>query len=455
MADLQCRNHSIPHDILDELAARFIISMREEERKDLVRVCFLIEQAHWFYIDFYVNKPEYRLVSGTIKEFSAHIFKHVPFLQKHAHRVEEIIDEWREYKLAVPTFGAIILNTYLDKVLLVQGFWAKASWGFPKGKVNEEEPSHLCAAREVMEETGFDISEIMCEDDYIESVINDQTVRLYMIPGVAENTKFQTNTRCEIRDIKWFDVNSLPTNKMDQNSKSKLGIAPNSFFMVIPFLRDIKHWIKNKQRERCQYQQGGMEQRSRRASERENYNNQTWQENELHHSTPLVRKMFDKTPIDNSRQRKDSERTNDNGRQRRDSERLKSTGGYTKVSLKKMLSRQDSRSDARKNTVEKSTSDSGIVRDKISPAKTPQLLQKSSRKQLFSEGGTSINEVKKEEEVPNSKNKQERKTSKNTQKKQGLLKNLIYIIPDGFCPKTWQNFKIDHDQLMKIAMGHA
>jgi len=230
MADMQYRNHSIPHDILDELAARFIIPMREEERRDLVRVCFLIEQAHWFYIDFYVNNPEYKLVSGTIKEFSAHIFRHVPFLQKHANRVEEIIDEWREYKLAVPTFGAIILNTYLDKVLLVQGFWAKASWGFPKGKVNEDEPSHLCAAREVMEETGFDISELMIEDDYVESVINDQTVRLYMIPGVSETTKFQTNTRCEIRDIQWFDVNSLPMNKMDQNSKTKLGIAPNSFF---------------------------------------------------------------------------------------------------------------------------------------------------------------------------------------------------------------------------------
>jgi len=446
MADMQYRNHSIPNDILDELAARFIIPMREEERRDLVRVCFLIEQAHWFYIDFYVNNPEYKLVSGTIKEFSAHIFRHVPFLQKHANRVEEIIDEWREYKLAVPTFGAIILNTYLDKVLLVQGFWAKASWGFPKGKVNEDEPSHLCAAREVMEETGFDISELMIEDDYVESVINDQTVRLYMIPGVSETTKFQTNTRCEIRDIQWFDVNSLPMNKMDQNSKTKLGIAPNSFFMVIPFLRDIKHWIKNKQRERCQFQQGGMEQRSRRASERENYNYQTWQEHEMHHSTPQVRKTYEKTPMDNSRQRKDSE----NGRQRRDSEKLKSAGGNAKVSVKKILTRQDSRPEARKNTIEKSTSDIR-VRDKISPAKTPQLLQKSSRKQLFSEGGTPLNQTRGKEEEPQGKNKQEKKIMKNSQKKQSLTKS--HLVPDGFCPKAWLNFKIDHDQLLKIATG--
>jgi hypothetical protein len=34
-----------------------------------------------------------------------------------------------------------------DVDLITQGFWTKSSWGFPKGKVNEEEPPHICAAR--------------------------------------------------------------------------------------------------------------------------------------------------------------------------------------------------------------------------------------------------------------------------------------------------------------------
>ncbi len=37
--------------------------------------------------------------------------------------------------MAVPTYGAILLDPTLEFCLLVQGFWAKASWGFPKGKV--------------------------------------------------------------------------------------------------------------------------------------------------------------------------------------------------------------------------------------------------------------------------------------------------------------------------------
>ena len=90
----QFRNHSIPRDILDELAARFIIPMREEERRDMVRVCFMLEQAHWFYLDFYVtNHPELKLAQCTIKEFALHVFNHVPFLRDNANtlRVEEVI----------------------------------------------------------------------------------------------------------------------------------------------------------------------------------------------------------------------------------------------------------------------------------------------------------------------------------------------------------------------------
>ena len=38
---------------------------------------------------------------------------------------------------------------YVFQCLLAQGFWTKSSWGFPKGKVNEEEAPHNCAVREV------------------------------------------------------------------------------------------------------------------------------------------------------------------------------------------------------------------------------------------------------------------------------------------------------------------
>lgn len=89
----------------------------------------------------------------------------------------EILNEWKEYKLSVPTYGAIILSENMSHVLLVQSYWAKSSWGFPKGKVNEEEDPADCAVREVLEETGFDISKRLNPQEYFESTINDQLCR--------------------------------------------------------------------------------------------------------------------------------------------------------------------------------------------------------------------------------------------------------------------------------------
>jgi mRNA-decapping enzyme subunit 2 len=48
-----------------------------EERKDLVRICFQIELAHWYYLDFYCaeDKAESKLKPCGMKEFTAHMFQ--------------------------------------------------------------------------------------------------------------------------------------------------------------------------------------------------------------------------------------------------------------------------------------------------------------------------------------------------------------------------------------------
>lgn len=164
----------------------------------------------------------------------------MPFLQTHLDRLDTILEEWRYYKQSVPTYGAILLSENNTHVLLVQSYWAKSSWGFPKGKVNEaEDPAH-CAIREVYEETGFDIASYIDPDNYLESVINEQLVRLYIITGISLDTKFQPRTRYEIKACEWFPVADLPNNKKDNTSRIKMGVNPNSFFMVLPFVKRIK-----------------------------------------------------------------------------------------------------------------------------------------------------------------------------------------------------------------------
>lgn len=86
----------------------------------------------------------------------------------------------------MPTFGAILLSPSLDKVLMVKGWKAGASWGFPKGKVNKEEVGSHCAAREVFEETGFDVGPLLREPDFLELTSEQQRTKLFLVTGVSE-----------------------------------------------------------------------------------------------------------------------------------------------------------------------------------------------------------------------------------------------------------------------------
>ncbi|KAI5651472.1 dcp2, box A domain-containing protein [Phthorimaea operculella] len=235
--------HSIPIDILDDLCSRFIINLPPEDRDNLVRICFQIELAHWFYLDYYCTDESNNLNPCGIREFAAHIFHHVPQLRGHASSLDAVLKNWREYKQSVPTYGAILLDTDLTHVLLVQSYWTKASWGFPKGKVNQDEEPWICAAREVYEETGFDISKLINKNDYIEAVIHDQIVRLYLIGHIPRDTKFQPRTRNEIKACEWFPLADLPANKKDMTPKLKMGVSPNAFFMVLPFVKRMRRWV--------------------------------------------------------------------------------------------------------------------------------------------------------------------------------------------------------------------
>jgi 8-oxo-dGTP pyrophosphatase MutT (NUDIX family) len=259
----------------------------------LIRIFFQIEIAHWFYLDFYCDNgsssssgssgssssssssgssssddedsgaerqshhlvrqlnpqiaaANHQLKPCSIRAFAENIFRYCPFLMQHSNQVDDILNKWKVFKHAVPTNGAIVLDETMKYVLLVQGFWAKASWGFPKGKVFEEETEAKCAIREVLEETGYDIASQLVDDQYLQININDQTIRLYIITGVSKQTKFEPRTRREIKEVRWFPIDELPVHRKDLRSKQTLGYSPNSFFMVIPFVKALKQWISIK-----------------------------------------------------------------------------------------------------------------------------------------------------------------------------------------------------------------
>ncbi|KAJ1477765.1 hypothetical protein T484DRAFT_1749905 [Baffinella frigidus] len=226
---------------LDDLAARFILNCPSEPDElqgndEMMLLMFEVEKAWWFYIDL-MMPADASLPALPHRAFAARLFAHCSLLH-HVANVDAIFTEWQHYKRTIPTLGAAILSTNLDKVLLVRGFKG-SSWGWPKGKVNKDEPDAVCAAREsytaqprppnqVFEEIGYDITPLLCEHSSIFVTTAGQKMKLYVIAGVDESTPFETQTRGEIAEIRWHSLKDVTAAaRPDAASKSKyFGVAP-------------------------------------------------------------------------------------------------------------------------------------------------------------------------------------------------------------------------------------
>ncbi|VDD87680.1 unnamed protein product, partial [Enterobius vermicularis] len=234
---------SIPAEVLDDICWRFLYNIPDNERNDLIRTCFQIEQAHWYYVDFFCKDKEFK---SQCPDLGQRDFMKCPkcFLAYY------VLEKWRSYKSVVPTYGAILLDSTLNYVLLIQGFYARSSWGFPKGKLNEGEEPTVCAAREVEEEVGYDISEKISEKLFIQKFVNETLVRLYLITDVPVDYHYAPKTRNEIGKIQWFSIWDLPTDRNDTKTSERIGYSPNNFYTALPFINDLREYVSRQQKKR-------------------------------------------------------------------------------------------------------------------------------------------------------------------------------------------------------------
>ncbi|KAG0748246.1 hypothetical protein G6F57_007094 [Rhizopus arrhizus] len=207
-------------EILDDLSSRFIINVPEAELASVERICF----------------------------------QHCPLLHQWAHEHERAYADFMQYRFRIPVCGAIILNSNLDKCVLVKGWSSKSGWGFPKGKINQEEEYDCCAIREVLEETGYDIGPLLKKTDYIELTMREQRIRLYIIQGVPEDTQFIPRTRKEISQISWIKLEDLPTYKTSEprHGNAALNYVKSGsyrFYMVVPFVSKLKTFVNQRRKQ--------------------------------------------------------------------------------------------------------------------------------------------------------------------------------------------------------------
>jgi mRNA-decapping enzyme subunit 2 len=261
-------------DALDEVHTRFVLNVPDSELERADRILFQIEQAWWFYEDFLVDasRPprsepdagdgggtndnndasaaapmgEPLLPSLSFRHFAEELFEYSPLL-----RSENFPSMWSQfsvYRKKIGTYGCILLSPDRKFVVLVQ-LWNSKTHMFPSGKINQGEPASDAAIRETYEETGFDVSckqglTAEWKESNPELITWDATLTegaaltfqedsgkkrtCYVVPNVPKDFPFGAIARKEVSRIAWHPIDSIPKHS----------------FAVVPFLGQLKSWIR-------------------------------------------------------------------------------------------------------------------------------------------------------------------------------------------------------------------
>ena len=233
-------------EALEDLSARFLLNLPNSEFESFERLFFTIESAFWFYDD-YLRDEDPSLPRLQFKSFAKLLFGYSPILRPYSKDVERLVKDFRSYKQEVPTCGAAMLNSTMDQVVLVKGWGNNARWGFPKGKIGRGETELQAAIREVLEETGYDVTEHIRGNDYIDSMTGGRRNRIFIAQDVPKDTYFETKTRKEISKIEWVSLKILPDTL--EKEKELRRSCQNNYGGVVPFMRRLKAWIKKRKRQ--------------------------------------------------------------------------------------------------------------------------------------------------------------------------------------------------------------
>mmetsp|Transcript_22857 Transcript_22857/g.58241 ORF Transcript_22857/g.58241 Transcript_22857/m.58241 type:complete len:354 (-) Transcript_22857:491-1552(-) len=238
--------------ILEEILIKFVYNAPAENLIDCTQLMFLVEHAWWYYEDCVREKPGNQNLRhyANYNTFASMLFNKCEVLQPHLAQLPKILDEYRQYKAQIPVYGAILLDAAMERVLLVRGYKSNSGWGFPRGKVNRNESEVDCACREVMEETGMVIDDMIVPEHCIEATMDGKLNKLYIITGLdPETARFAPKVQKEIGAYAWHYVNELPASghEADQAYLASGGNR-HRFFMVQPFVRKLRSWISQQRR---------------------------------------------------------------------------------------------------------------------------------------------------------------------------------------------------------------
>ncbi|EOD33718.1 hypothetical protein EMIHUDRAFT_122853 [Emiliania huxleyi CCMP1516] len=96
--------------VMDDLAMRFVVNCPAEEQESFERLLFQVEAAFWFYDDEYREIWPHSFPCFTLLQFAQKLFEMCELLKPFAARTSELYEKFRQYKIQIPTCGAMLLD---------------------------------------------------------------------------------------------------------------------------------------------------------------------------------------------------------------------------------------------------------------------------------------------------------------------------------------------------------
>ena len=226
-------------NILQELDERFIIGLDQKVLTDSKLIFFKIQKAFWYYKDHFESEIRARNIPNIgMDVFGQLLIEESALLSRiYPHDQREVkFREWQDFLRRVPRLGAICLNPSLTRVLMIQPFGKnKQNLQFPRGKLHAGEAHVTAAVREVWEECGIRLENLIDPELFFEALIDGTLHKLYVVFPVMEELVPSIQCNKEIEAILWVPLEELPgwTNLSDSRK----------FFAVAPFVPQIRAFV--------------------------------------------------------------------------------------------------------------------------------------------------------------------------------------------------------------------
>jgi len=232
-------------EALEKCSLRFIDFLPSEILYDPPRLCFEIQEAYWYYNDHLLANDKRDLPPlKQIGFFSLMLRASSTLRGLYAPEKmqKQLTGPWDKYCQCIQWLGAAIVDRDYKKCLMIQP-WVGNKWKFPGGKIEKGETHVEGAIREILEETGIDISSTICKDDHAEKGTWDQyPAKLFFVAQGLQDGDCLPKANKEVGKIAWVPLSRLPGWTTDEAGTTKSS-KKLQFSEVAGFVPGLQRWV--------------------------------------------------------------------------------------------------------------------------------------------------------------------------------------------------------------------